>query len=64
MFRRIFRQRVLRDENPRIAFIEDNTDTFTARAASRERMQQIQSRSERADHAAHASPENRGRLEL
>src|SRR5208282_4927994 len=36
-----FSQRVLRNENPRIAFIEDNTDTFTASGIS-ERMQQLQ----------------------
>jgi ABC-2 type transport system permease protein len=33
---------VLRNENPRVAFIEDNTDTFTASAIS-ERLQQLQS---------------------
>jgi ABC-2 type transport system permease protein len=37
-----FSQRVLRNENPRIAFIEDNTDTFTA-SGIMERMQQLQS---------------------
>jgi len=37
-----YSQRVLNDENPRIAFIEDNTDTFTASGLS-ERMQQLQS---------------------
>ena len=36
-----FSQRVLRNENPRIAFIEDNTDTFTASGIF-ERMQQLQ----------------------
>ena len=36
-----FSQRVLRDENPRLAFIEDNTDTFTAGGIF-ERMQQLQ----------------------
>lgn len=36
-----FSQRVFRDENPRIAFIEDNTDSFTASGIS-ERMQQVQ----------------------
>jgi ABC-2 type transport system permease protein len=36
-----FSQRVLREENPRIAFIEDNTDTFTASGIF-ERMQQLQ----------------------
>jgi ABC-2 type transport system permease protein len=36
-----YSQRVLRNENPRIAFIEDNTDTFTASGIS-ERMQQLQ----------------------
>lgn len=36
-----FSQRVLRDENPRIAFIEDNTDTFTA-SGIYERVQQLQ----------------------
>lgn len=37
-----YSQRVLRSENPRIAFIEDNTDTFTA-SGILERMQQLQS---------------------
>ena len=37
-----YSQRVLRNENPRIAFIEDNTDTFTASGVF-ERMQQLQS---------------------
>ena len=36
-----FSQRVLRNENPRIAFIEDNTDTFTSSGIF-ERMQQLQ----------------------
>ncbi|MGH9445222.1 MAG: ABC transporter permease [Terriglobia bacterium] len=36
-----YSQRVLRNENPRIAFIEDNTDTFTA-SGILERMQQLQ----------------------
>jgi ABC-2 type transport system permease protein len=36
-----FSQRVLREEKPRIAFIEDNTDTFTASGIF-ERMQQLQ----------------------
>ena len=36
-----YSQRVLRNENPRFAFIEDNTDTFTASGIS-ERMQQLQ----------------------
>jgi ABC-2 type transport system permease protein len=36
-----FSQRVYRDENPRIAFIEDNTDNFTA-SGILERIQQIQ----------------------
>jgi ABC-2 type transport system permease protein len=36
-----YSQRVLRNENPRIAFIEDNTDTFTASGIF-ERMQQLQ----------------------
>ncbi len=36
-----FSRRVLRNENPRIAFIEDNTDTFTA-SGIYERMQQLQ----------------------
>jgi ABC-2 type transport system permease protein len=36
-----FSQRVLRNENPRIAFIEDNTDTFTASGLF-ERIQQLQ----------------------
>lgn len=36
-----YSQRVLRSENPRIAFIEDNTDTFTA-SGILERMQQLQ----------------------
>ena len=36
-----FSQRVLREENPRIAFIEDNTDTFTASGIF-ERIQQLQ----------------------
>lgn len=37
-----FSQRVLRNENPRVAFIEDNTDTFTASGIF-ERIQQLQS---------------------
>jgi len=37
-----FSQRVMRDENPRIAFIEDNTDTL-AMGGIAERIQQIQS---------------------
>jgi ABC-2 type transport system permease protein len=37
-----YSQRVLRNENPRVAFIEDNTDTFTASGVS-ERIQQLQS---------------------
>ncbi|MGH9325212.1 MAG: ABC transporter permease [Terriglobia bacterium] len=37
-----YSQRLLRNENPRVAFIEDNTDTFTASAIS-ERLQQLQS---------------------
>ncbi len=36
-----FSQRVLRDEKPRIAFIEDNTDNFTASGVL-ERIQQVQ----------------------
>jgi ABC-2 type transport system permease protein len=36
-----FSQRVLRNENPRLAFIEDNTDTFTSSGIF-ERMQQLQ----------------------
>jgi ABC-type multidrug transport system permease subunit len=36
-----YSRRVLRNENPRIAFIEDNTDTFTASGIA-ERLQQIQ----------------------
>ena len=36
-----FSQRVLRDEKPRIAFIEDNTDNFTASGVL-ERIQEIQ----------------------
>ncbi len=36
-----YSQRVLRNENPRVAFIEDNTDTFTA-SGIQERMQQLQ----------------------
>jgi ABC-2 type transport system permease protein len=36
-----FSQRVLRNENPRVAFIEDNTDTFTASGIF-ERIQQLQ----------------------
>jgi ABC-2 type transport system permease protein len=36
-----FSQRVLRNEKPRIAFIEDNTDTFTSSGIF-ERMQQLQ----------------------
>jgi len=36
-----YSQRVLRNENPRIAFIEDNTDTFTSSGIF-ERMQQLQ----------------------
>jgi ABC-2 type transport system permease protein len=36
-----FSERVLRNENPRIAFIEDNTDTFTSSGIF-ERMQQLQ----------------------
>ena len=36
-----FSQRVLRNEKPRIAFIEDNTDNFTA-SGILERMQQLQ----------------------
>ena len=36
-----YSQRVLRNENPRIAFIEDNTDTFTASGIA-ERTQQLQ----------------------
>jgi len=36
-----FSQRVLRNENPRIAFIEDNTDTFTSSGIF-ERIQQLQ----------------------
>jgi ABC-2 type transport system permease protein len=37
-----FSQRVLRNEKPRVAFIEDNTDSFTA-SGILERIQQIQS---------------------
>jgi ABC-2 type transport system permease protein len=37
-----YSQRVLKQENPRIAFIEDNTDTFTASGIG-ERMLQLQS---------------------
>jgi ABC-2 type transport system permease protein len=37
-----YSRRVLRNENPRVAFIEDNTDTFTASGVS-ERIQQLQS---------------------
>ncbi len=37
-----YSQRVLRNENPRVAFIEDNTDTFTASGIF-ERIQQLQS---------------------
>ncbi len=37
-----YSQRVLSNENPRIAFIEDNTDTFTASGLG-ERIQQLQS---------------------
>jgi ABC-2 type transport system permease protein len=37
-----FSERALRDESPRIAFIEDNTDTFTASGVF-ERIQQLQS---------------------
>ncbi len=36
-----YSQRVMNKENPRIAFIEDNTDTFTASGIS-ERIQQLQ----------------------
>jgi len=36
-----FSQRVLRNEHPRLAFIEDNTDTFTSSGIF-ERMQQLQ----------------------
>ena len=36
-----FSQRVLRNEKPRLAFIEDNTDTFTA-SGIYERIQQLQ----------------------
>jgi len=36
-----FSQRVLRNDNPRIAFVEDNTDTFTASGIF-ERVQQLQ----------------------
>jgi ABC-2 type transport system permease protein len=36
-----YSRRVLRDENPRVAFIEDNTDTFTASGLF-ERVQQLQ----------------------
>ena len=36
-----YSQRVLRSENPRIAFIEDNTDTFTASGLA-QRIQQLQ----------------------
>ena len=49
-----YSQRVLRNENPRIAFIEDNTDTFTASGIC-ERMQQLQSEPERAGPAAAAA---------
>ena len=38
---RDFSQRVFRDDNPRIAFIEDNTDNFTASGIAG-RMQQVQ----------------------
>ena len=37
-----YSQRVLRNENPRVAFIEDNTDTFTASGIF-ERIQQLES---------------------
>jgi ABC-2 type transport system permease protein len=37
-----YSQRVLRNENPRVAFVEDNTDTFTASGIF-ERVQQLQS---------------------
>ncbi len=37
-----YSQRVLRNENPRVAFVEDNTDTFTAGGIF-ERIQQLQS---------------------
>ncbi len=37
-----YSQRVLKQQNPRIAFIEDNTDTFTASGIA-ERIQQLQS---------------------
>jgi ABC-2 type transport system permease protein len=37
-----YSRRVLRNENPRVAFIEDNTDTFTASGVS-ERIQELQS---------------------
>jgi ABC-2 type transport system permease protein len=37
-----YSQRVLKQQNPRIAFIEDNTDTFTASGIG-ERIQQLQS---------------------
>jgi ABC-2 type transport system permease protein len=37
-----YSRRLLRNENPRVAFIEDNTDTFTASGVS-ERIQQLQS---------------------
>jgi ABC-2 type transport system permease protein len=36
-----YSQRVLRNENPRVAFIEDNTDTFTA-SGIQQGMQQLQ----------------------
>jgi ABC-2 type transport system permease protein len=36
-----YSRRVLRNENPRVAFIEDNTDTFTTSEIS-ERLQQLQ----------------------
>ena len=36
-----YSRRVLRNENPRVAFIEDNTDTFTASGVS-ERIQELQ----------------------
>lgn len=37
-----FSSRAMREENPRVAFIEDNTDTFTANGLA-ERIQQLQS---------------------
>ena len=46
-----YSQRVLHSENPRIAFIEDNTDTFTASGIA-ERMQQLQTGPERPGPAA------------